>query len=63
MGADLFHADGRTVMTKLVTAFHKFVNTHINVNARSGKNAELINVNPGGTYSNQGLYILSVIPV
>jgi len=27
VGSDLFHADGRTVMSKLVVAFHKFVNT------------------------------------
>jgi len=26
MGADLFHADGRTDMTKLIVAFCKFAN-------------------------------------
>jgi hypothetical protein len=41
-------------MTKLVVTFHKFVNTPTNLHASSGQNAELINVKPGGTYSNQG---------
>jgi len=26
MGAELFHADGRTDMTKLIAAFHNFAN-------------------------------------
>ena len=26
LGADLFHKDGRTDMTKLVVAFHNFAN-------------------------------------
>jgi len=54
MGANLFHADGRTAMTKLVVAFRKSVNTPKNLNARSGQNVELINVKPGSPYSNQG---------
>ena len=28
VGAELFHADRRTDMTKLIVAFHNFVNAH-----------------------------------
>jgi hypothetical protein len=43
MGAELFHADGRTDMTKLIVAFRNFANASKNqpVNAVQGKRSSL----------------------
>ena len=35
VGADLFHADGRTDMTKPIVVFSNFANAHKNVTERA----------------------------
>ena len=40
LGAELFHADGRTDMTELIVAFHNFTNATKNQKRRIGRLTE-----------------------
>jgi hypothetical protein len=47
VGAELFHADRRTEMTKLIVAFHDFANAPKNVYTSSTGTAETLAARPG----------------
>jgi hypothetical protein len=44
MGAELFHANGRTDITKLRVAFHNFANAHKNLFLRYTEEANMVQI-------------------